>query len=495
MFTKSLRARLLLLTITLGALPIIAASLFITLSTEQALVWEKQQKLFGAARILDLQLDGSYRDVLSRQGALELPKEEKIAVLNAALREETDKVASAYPGIGVGYYSKELDAIITYGPSSVYWQTVGMPISSDHQGRTVMETGLARVQEGQLVRGKIMNAMHPIVRNGETIGYIWANELTEDIQAQVGRMKGNVYAASLLGLLLGLAGVSTIVNTLTRNINQINIGITHMQEDLGYRLPKMSGELGEVSLVVNQLAAELAIKRQMEEQVQRAGRLAAVGEVAAGLAHEVRNPLMSIRGFAQLLQEEATVRSQQEYLKVIISETERLNRLIEQLLNFARPKMSRIEPVQVNEIIDSTLILLETELRQRQVRLLRESDAFMPLVEADAEQLKQVLLNIIINAMQAIGERGRINIKTSFISARQVVEVEIMDDGGGIPVDLHDRVFDPFFTTKEQGTGLGLSVAYRLMETWNGSIRIDSSEGDGASFTLIFPAIIEECVT
>lgn len=486
MITKSLRARLLLLTITLGALPIIASSLFITLSTEQALVWEKQQKLFGAARILDLHLEGSYGDLLRKLGGHELPKEEKIRVLNAALREFTDKVAAAYPGIGVGYYSKELDAIITYGPSSVYWQTVGLPISEEHQGRLVMETGQARVQEGQLVRGNIMNAMYPIVRNEQTIGYIWANELTEDIQAQVWNMKGNVYVASILGLLLGLAGVSTIVNSLTRHINQINTGVAHLHDDLDYRLPKMSGELGEVSLGINRLAEELALKRQLEAQVQRAERLAAVGEMAAGFAHEVRNPLMSIRGFAQLLQEEAAVGPHQDYLKIIVGETERMNKLIEQLLHYARPQVNRIESVQVNEVIESTLLLIETQARQARIQMIRQLEPQLPSITVDSEQLKQVLLNIIINAIQASGEKGTIKISSRVSADGTQVEVSIADTGHGIPAELMERIFDPFFTTKEQGTGLGLSVAFRLMETWNGSVRVESKVGQGSIFTLIF---------
>ena len=116
-------------------MPVLASSLFITLRTEQALVWEKQQKLFGITRVLDQHLQSSYDGLLAQSSRSDWGREEKIAFLNRALARYTDEIANAYPGVGVGYYSKQLDAIVTYGPSSVYGHTVGRPISEDHQGR------------------------------------------------------------------------------------------------------------------------------------------------------------------------------------------------------------------------------------------------------------------------------------------------------------------------------------------------------------------------
>ena len=488
MINSSFRARLLLLTILLGALPVLASSLFITLRTEQALVWEKQQKLFGITRVLDQNLRSNYEALLQDRLHGELSRGEKISLLNQALAKYTDEIAAAYPGVGVGYYSKQLDAIITYGPSTIYGNTVGRPISQDHQGRIVMETGEDRVQEGTLVRGRIMNAMHPIVREGEIIGYIWANELTEDIQSQVGEMKKSIYIASVIGLLFGLFGVALIVNNLTAGINLIKTGVFHLQEDLDYRLPKLPAELGEISGAINRLGDELLAKRQLESQVQRAERLAAVGEMAAGLAHEVRNPLMSIRGFAQLLQEDNISRSQKDYLEIIVRETERMNALIEQLLYYARPVVNRIDSVDVNAVVVNVRKLIESQTKAKNIQIVTRLKKDLPPVLCDAEQLKQVLLNIVINAIQSIEQDGRIRIASSYLPDQQRVEIKVEDNGQGIPSEHHERIFDPFFTTKEQGTGLGLSVAFRLMETWGGAIHVESAKGVGSSFVLSFPA-------
>lgn len=476
-----------MLTILIGALPVLASSLFITLRTEQALVWEKQQKLFGITRVLDHYLRSSYDDLILKNSQSDWSREEKIAFLNRTLAHYTDEIATAYPGVGVGYYSKQLDAIVTYGPSSVYGHTVGMPISQDHQGRVVMDSGEDRVQEGALVRGRIMNAMHPILREGQIIGYIWANELTEDIQSQVGEMKKSIYIASVIGLLVGLLGVALIVDNLTAGINTIKKGVFHLQDDLDYRLPKLPAELGEISVAVNRLGEELLAKRLLESQVQRAERLAAVGEMAAGLAHEVRNPLMSIRGFAQLLQEDNISRSQKEYLEIIVRETERMNSLIEQLLYYARPVVNRIEPVDVNAVAQNVRALLESQTKAKNIQIVTRLKNDLPLVSCDAEQLKQVLLNIVINAIQSIESNGRIRISSARTQDLQCVELKIEDNGQGIPAAHHERIFDPFFTTKEQGTGLGLSVAFRLMETWGGAIRVESEIDAGSSFVLSFP--------
>lgn len=487
MLNKSFRTRLLLLTIFLGALPVLASSLFITFRMEQALISEKQQKLFGITRILDSYLVGTYETILSKHSETGKERDSRIRILNSALSRYTDEIAAAYPGVGVGYYSKDLDAIITYGPSSVYGHTVGLSIAADHRGREVMANGVELVQDGSLVRGNIMNAMHPVIRDNQTIGYIWANELTEDIEAQIGEIKKSVHIATFIGLLLGLLGVALIVDNLSVGIDQIKKGVLHLQNDLEYRVPKLHGELGEIAAAINLLGIELSAKRALEIQVQRTERLAAVGEMAAGLAHEVRNPLMSIRGFAQLLQEENTNCKQQDYLDIIVRETERMNHLIEQLLYYARPVVNRIEPVQINAIVENVMKLMESQLRPKNIRAVFALDPMLPLVRCDAEQLKQVLLNLLINAIQAIDELGTIKISSLYHANNEYVELLIEDSGRGISPEFLERIFDPFFTTKEQGTGLGLSVAFRLMEAWGGSIRVTSAVGAGSVFVLKFP--------
>ncbi len=488
MWPKSLRGRLLILTVVIVALPIVASGYFMMLSAEQALVAEKQQKLFGAARMLDQYLAATYDDILARQGA-GVDRNERIAALNRALAAYTDQVAAAYPGIGVGYYSRDLDAIITYGPSNIYADKVGLPIGPAHEGRIVMASGQPRVQEGDLVRGQIMNAMHPIIRDGRVIGYIWANEFTADIQAQIGAMTKHVYISILLGLILGIAGIVYLVGRLATDIDHIKSSLIRLKNDLTHRMPRLGGEMGEIAAAIDDMAHSLAAKRQLEEQVQRAERLALAGELSAGLAHEIRNPMMAVKGFAQLLKEEITPDEQAEYTDIIIKETVRMNRLIEELLTFARPPASGIHAVDVNTVVADTLLLFEPKAARSGIGISRALAPGLPQVNVDSERLKQVIINVLINAGQAVGDGGKIAVRTAFGPAGRSVRISIADSGVGIVPENLAKLFDPFFTTKDEGTGLGLSVAARLMESWGGKILVDSTLGRGSVFTLVLPAM------
>ena len=486
---KTLKSRLFLLLFIVAGIPIVLSGCSIAFTAIDAMVGEKQQKLFGAARMLDLHLSGSYDAILERRHARNLSREEKIAILNQELAGYTDMVAQAYPGIGVGYYSRELDAIITYGPSKTYADKVGLPISAAHEGRLVMETGVPRVQEGNLVRGPIMNAMHPVIRDQKVIGYIWANEFTVDIQAQLNSILWQIAGTILACLIIGSAGVILVVGRLAADVEKVTCGLRKIREDMSFRIDPPQGEVGEIAAAINDMAKSLEQKKRLEERVQRADRLALIGEMAAGLAHEIRNPLMAIKGFAQLQDENTTPQEHREYNEIITREVDRMNHLIEQLLYFSRPSADQQMPVQVNDVLKNTLLLVDMRSKFSSVAFEVQFAPALPEITANEEQLEQVLLNILINAMQAMDNNGMIRIATRYRKDAQQVHVLITDSGPGIEPENLPKLFDPFFTTKETGTGLGLSVAHHLMSVWNGSIAVESTVGAGTTFTLIFPLI------
>ena len=483
----TLRNRLFLLILLVAGIPIVFSGYLIARTSINAIVAEKQSKLFGAARMLDLHLIGSYDDILRRKGAEEADPAAKVATLNAELAPFTDAVAEAYPGIGVGYYSIDLDAIITYGPSDIYADKVGLPISPSHQGRIVMETGIPRVQEGDLVRGQIMNAMHPVKRGDRVIGYVWANELTADIIAQINVISWQIALTILLCLVIGSIGVAFVVDHLAEDIEGINRGVRRIRGDLSFRLQPPNGEVGEIANAINEMAQALVLQKKLEEQVQRADRLSLIGEMAAGMAHEIRNPLMAIRGFAQLQGEESTSQEQKEYNDIIVREVDRMNQLIEQLLYFSRPTLAHLADVNVNDVLKNTLILVDMRAKSSRILFASELAAELPQVRANEEQLEQVFLNLLINAIQAIPKEGLIRIVSRFDAEQARVHVAVTDSGSGIAPENLDKLFDPFFTTKETGTGLGLSVAHHIMEIWGGTIEVESVLGKGSTFTLIFP--------
>jgi signal transduction histidine kinase len=238
---------------------------------------------------------------------------------------------------------------------------------------------------------------------------------------------------------------------------------------------------------------------QVYERMKERDRLAALGQMAAGLAHEIRNPLGAIKGAAQFLQPPASGASRvdptatTEFLNIIVEEVNRLNKIVSQFLDYARPYRGEQEPLDVNDVVKKTLQLLAKEGAMRGVDVIPSLGEALPPVRADAEQLLQVFLNLALNAVQAMTEGGRLFVSSSIRRATRrgaaaaFLEVRFRDTGVGIPPGDLRNLFIPFFTTKEKGTGLGLPISQRIIENHGGTIEVRSQMGSGATFTVLLP--------
>ncbi len=259
LFSFSFQHKALFVLVLLMNVPFLLTGYMAKSLTERMVLSEKEGNLLSFARILDSHLgSGGFDALLLQAGAEHATREEKIRVLNQALAGVTDIVATAAPGLGVGYYSRELDAIVTYGPSSSYSKAVGISIAPDHPGREVMRTGTTLVKSGGMVRGDIMNAMIPIERDGRTVGYIWANELTTDITAQLGIMARNFFLVMLLCCMLTICLLLLLSRRTMRDADRIITGLRAMRSDLSRRIADSDGELGEVAKSINAMAADIA---------------------------------------------------------------------------------------------------------------------------------------------------------------------------------------------------------------------------------------------
>lgn len=229
--------------------------------------------------------------------------------------------------------------------------------------------------------------------------------------------------------------------------------------------------------------------------MRRADRLASLGTLIAGLAHEIRNPLVSIKTFTQLLPERMDDEEFRNYFLTVASgEIDRLTTLINELLGFAKPTEPNLKGENVNSIIDKMEFLISTEAKKKNIVITKNYSPNLPPVMADAEQIKQVLLNILLNGMQAIeGEKGQVWIETRVARvAREsgiepFVQIEIRDNGVGISKENLDHIFDPFFTTRPEGSGLGLAITYQIVHEHGGFIDVESEIGKGTSFRVNFP--------
>ncbi len=231
---------------------------------------------------------------------------------------------------------------------------------------------------------------------------------------------------------------------------------------------------------------DLTSIRAREEAMRRAEQLAAVGAMAAGLAHELRNPLASMSGSIQLLSEgKAFAEDEQKLMGIVLREADRLNGLVSDFLQFARPSPAQLEPVRLREVITSTLMLFSNDPARRGVEVTTELNGD-PVLLADARQLGQLLWNLLANAADAMPGGGQVRIGARTESGR--VELTVADSGPGIDRDALEHVFEPFYTTKEQGTGLGLAIVHSIVGGHGGQIEVESQEGLGATFRISLPA-------
>ncbi len=259
-----------------------------------------------------------------------------------------------------------------------------------------------------------------------------------------------------------------------------------------------SDELTAIIAVAERAAITVENSRLYERMKER-DRLAALGEMAAGLAHEIRNPLGAIKGAAQYLDPKTIPAQDAEFLTIITEEVNRLDAIVRSFLDYARPLKSTFAPTDVNDVLTRTARLLTDS----QVRLFLELTPDLPLVNGDADQLKQVFLNLLQNAVQAMPSGGDLIVRTA---ARQqdrallseerrkdsvpTVEIRIADTGAGIPEEAREHIFIPFYTTKEKGTGLGLAICQRLVKNHRGTIEVRGRSGPGTEFVIRLPALV-----
>lgn len=231
-------------------------------------------------------------------------------------------------------------------------------------------------------------------------------------------------------------------------------------------------------------------REALQRELARSERLSSLGQMAAGLAHEIRNPLGSIQGAAELLGDDAPAGSKKrELFDVLQKESRRLGGVVDDFLTFARPRPLTLAPVEIAAVIERSVSQMQIDANARSIKIDTKLDPQLPRIDADAEQLHQVLLNLLLNALAASPDHARIEVSAARTShdSLTAVAITVQDWGAGIPEDALSRVFDPFFTTRESGTGLGLSISHTIVTDHGGSIDIDSTPGNGCAVTVTLP--------
>jgi two-component system NtrC family sensor kinase len=405
---------------------------------------------------------------------------------------------------------------------------------SDTEGRRAIGTRLSEevynrvvlMKEKWIGRAFVVNdwyfsAYEPLVSlEGAPVGALYVGMLEKPFSQLKGRLSLLVGGVLMVGGAIGVVIARLAGSRLARPIKELESfasrvaagerGVTIEMAaedeigDLADELNRMSASLGRreeeignlnrsLEQKVRERTAELEEKNRLlmeaQQELLRVEKLAAVGELAAGVAHEINNPMAIIRGNAELIQMELPPDSStQEEVAIITRQVGRVERIVANLLRFAREERKEIVTGSVNAILDEIIAQLKHQISMEGIDLEKRYDPEIPEIEGDLDQLRQVFTNLLLNAVQAMPEGGRLTVATGFRDEEGVIEVCVSDTGCGITAEEIDRIFNPFFTTKSGGTGLGLSVSYGIVQSHGGNITVESREGEGSRFRVALPA-------
>jgi signal transduction histidine kinase len=306
-----------------------------------------------------------------------------------------------------------------------------------------------------------------------------------EIQNVIAGMIPVFLISGLIALAAGLFIAYALVQPMKRLQEAIH-GVTSGNFKTNVRLDA-TGEFVYLGNEFNQMVSKLAT----QEKLQRTERLAALGTLAAGVAHEIRNPLGAVKGLAQLLRESAASSSERKYAETIVGEVNRLDAVVERLLHLARPSGGAIEKTDLNRLIHDAVELSGYERNEKRITIVEDYDATIADILLDREAMLQAVLNMLRNAVQAIPETGTIRVKTALRAGPDPsqsghVLIEIANTNSTISPSDYKRIFDPFYTTKDGGTGLGLAITHQVVTAQGGTIEVESGNGETV-FTIELP--------
>ncbi len=325
----------------------------------------------------------------------------------------------------------------------------------------------------------------------------------EGMQKQIARTRRLISVLGLMAVLIASVSSILLARRITNPLQALTRGVAAVgQGDLTQRINiETKDELGELARAFNEMTQQLARVRELEDRLRRADRLAALGTMAAGIAHDIRNPLTSILIFSQLMSlhyDDSDVR--EKFNRVVPRELERVQTVIEDMMELARPASVHREPASLNDILSQVLELFESQVNPQGIKISTEYELDLPFCMADRKRLHRCFSNLVSNAFQAMSSGGELTVRTRRIPAmifpdtglpdprpEPAIQITIADTGQGISADRLSRIFDPFYTTKEKGLGLGMAIAHRIVEDHRGTIDVQSKVGLGSTFTVCIP--------
>lgn len=365
---------------------------------------------------------------------------------------------AASPGVTAGLGARELELI----GSAARLAGPGPAVVTGWQERDPVVAAARQLEHGQVA---------------------WVIKRVQSATGSRGWQRRLWYGALAFSALLGIAAVTGIWLALRTGVSRIAAGLRRLEEDFDHRLPAIGGEFGEIARAVNRMAER---RKLLEAELRRQDRLAALGKVVAGVAHEIRNPLNSLRLTLELLERRwkrgAATGAE---IREALGEIERLDGILARLLAFGRPAPADRRPQDVLALARQAAAMVQEQAQRKRVGLAMPAEGEELPAKVDGPQIVQVMLNLLLNAIQASPEGGVVEVRGEHCGDR--ICVSVTDRGPGIPEEIRPHIFDAFFTTRPEGSGLGLAVSREIVAAHGGALELDPA-ADGTMFRVYLPA-------
>lgn len=456
-----------------------------TCHTKRILILEKEKQLTLIVNTLDQKLSRSYNALLAEENAVNASPEIKSSILHNRLQHIVDEVAQQYPGFGMGFYHPE-HRIVAVAPfnSDLLGEQAHPDSLNVYNSKAItlnwLDTGITR-------QGKPLLAMnYPLIYDGVMIGHAWANITMDDVAAEVNYIIARNLTAIIVVWLVIISIIrwafKRIAKSLAECTNQILT--QHLSPGKFTEFPQLIPVVQTVISLRENLRQEYAERAKVNNEIAKLDRLNLVSQMAASVAHEIRNPMTVIAGYVQMTAQKADEKFRHQ-LDIVLEELQRVDDIISNFLSLARNKPLEMSKHQINDIILSLYPLLYADAMPRSIEIILDLAKTLPEINCDKKELSQLILNLCRNAFEAMENKGKLSITT--LSAPEYVELWIADTGCGISAATAEKIFDPFFTTKTNGTGIGLAVCKSIVEQHGGKISVNSREGAGTTFIISFP--------